>query len=513
MQTQTQPKKVGRPKNPYPHVLTPKGFNGWSKAKKREWLLAEIERTKIAKAENLARLVEHKNKNKIEWTPQKPNPKQKIMLDGYLDPKYKIFTFTGGNRSTKTTTGIWLGYATMFGFYPWNPEIKLTFPHNLPRKVRLVGQDWEKHIKSVLEPKLVEWWPQSRPVETKKNNMGVKAFWTDVKTGSTLEILSNQSESDVAEGWDGDLVIYDEPPKRDMRVACARGLIDRLGREYFGMTLLKEAWISREVIKAINADGTPDTSVLNVHATIYDNVGFGITMAGVDQFEKTLTEDEKRARLHGFPSYLSNIIWPINRKEHLRPRFPVPLDWIVDVQIDFHPAKPWAVQFLATTPQNFKWVVEEMWKHGNPKFMAEEIIRSIHRNNYRVGAIEIDPLSKGDSNNDETVFEIMRRTFNSFGYSLRPASKDKDNGIAVVRNWLKSENGMPTLYFFNDLKKTVEQVENWVVDPDTLKPSKVDDDFCECLYRHGLRNTIWFEDAPEEDYQPRYAARNTYTGY
>jgi hypothetical protein len=82
-----------------------------------------------------------------------------------------------------------------------------------------------------------------------------------------------------------------------------------------------------------------------------------------------------------------------------------------------------------------------------------------------------------------------------------------------VRNWLKSENGMPTLYFFNDLKKTVEQVENWVVDPDTLKPSKVDDDFCECLYRHGLRNTMWFEDTPEEEYQPRYAARNAYTGY
>lgn len=511
MQTQTQPKKVGRPKNPYPHVLTPKGFNGWSKAKKREWLLAEIERTKIAKAENLARLVAAKKANKIEFF-IKPNPPQQKFIEAFLNPQYKVLAYVGGNRSGKTTIGIILALCYLFGELPWD-KTPIVFPHSNPRKVRIVGQDFEKHIKTVLEPKLVEWWPQSRPVEVKKNNVGVKAFWKDEKTGSTLDILSNMSESDVAEGWDGDLILYDEPPKRDMRIACARGLVDRQGREMFTMTLLKEAWIAREVLKAQNEDGTPDTSVFVTHATIYDNVGYGVTSAGVSQFEKTLTDEEKQSRLLGIPSYMSNIIWILDRNTHLRPRFPVPLDWIVDVQIDFHPAKPWAVQFLATTPQNFKWVVEEMWKHGNPKFMAEEIIRSIHRNNYRIGAIEIDPLSKGDSNNDETVFEIMRRTFNSFGYSLRPASKDKDNGIAVVRNWLKSENGMPTLYFFNDLKKTVEQVENWVVDPDTLKPSKVDDDFCETLYRHGLRNTMWFEDTPEEEYQPRYAARNAYTGY
>ena len=32
-----------------------------------------------------------------------PNPKQKQLLDGWLDNNKKVFTFTGGNRMGKTT--------------------------------------------------------------------------------------------------------------------------------------------------------------------------------------------------------------------------------------------------------------------------------------------------------------------------------------------------------------------------------------------------------------------------
>ena len=47
-----------------------------------------------------------------------------------------------------------------------------------------------------------------------------------------------KSESDLFEGWDGHVIIYDEPPKRDNRVACARGLIDHNGIEIFAMGLI-----------------------------------------------------------------------------------------------------------------------------------------------------------------------------------------------------------------------------------------------------------------------------------
>jgi hypothetical protein len=69
----------------------------------------------------------------------------------------------------------------------------------------LVGQDWEKHIKAVLTPELKKWWPKKRRVKTKKNNNGVDYFWEDEATGSTLEIMSNLQDSDLHEGWSGDL--------------------------------------------------------------------------------------------------------------------------------------------------------------------------------------------------------------------------------------------------------------------------------------------------------------------
>lgn len=433
-------------------------------------------------------------------------------------PNYHNYWACGAihHNSGKTTTGVWLALSVVFGEYVWNPGAVLGFPHKRPRKVRIVGQDWEKHIKTVIEPKLDEWWPKSRPVEKKKNNVGVYAFWKDQITGSTLEIMSNRQESELFEGWDGDFVYYDEPCKREIRVACARGLVDRQGREYFGMTLLGEAWISREIIKARTEAGEPDDTVLNVNATIYDNLGYGVTQEGIDQFAKSLTDNEKEARLLGKPAYLSGLVWPqFSRDLHVKKRFAVPLDWLVDIQIDFHPAKPWAVSFMATDPLGFKYIVDEIWEKGNPKYIAEQIVRKIRANNYRVeSAIEIDPLAKGDSNNDFTVYDKIYQALASYGYMLGTGSKDKDNGIIMVRDLLLSENGMPGLYVFSDCVKTVAQIEDYMFDPETGKPEKKNDDFCEVLYRNVLRNTSWYERSdPEADRYRDKPKSNSIAGY
>lgn len=387
----------------------------------------------------------------------------------------------------------------MFGFWPWSGE-RLVFPHKLARKVRYVGQAWESHIKAVVEPALRFWWPGKRTLHTKKNNQGVDYFMTDSATGSTLEIMSNIQASDVFEGWEGDVVIYDEPPRRDVRVACARGLIDRQGRELFCATLLKEAWVHREVIKARLEDGKPDPTVFNITGKIYDNVGYGITQAGVDQFRKTLRAEERDARLEGTPSYMITLVFPVFRRERnvVKP-FTVPLDAIVDVSIDFHPSKPWAVLFLATMRNNFKYCVHEIWEHGNPKYIGEKIVRVIRDNHFRTGRVVIDPLAKSGEPNDNDVFRVVSDVLGSHYLNLEVASKDKDSGIALVNDLLLTENQMPGLFFFDTCPKTIQQVEDLMYDPDSLKPTaiKTEDDFTECLYRLVLLNTQWF---PEKVY-------------
>lgn len=434
---------------------------------------------------------------------REPNPPQRALLDAWRDPGFKVFTYSGANRIGKTFMGSLLAVCTVGGVWPWSGE-RLVFSHDRPRKVRYVGQSWEGHVKAVVEPALKFWWPAAWPVETKKNNQGIEAWWFNKRTKGSIEIMSNVQDSSVFEGWEGDLVVYDEPPKREVRVACARGLIDRRGRELFCMTLLKEAWIHREVVQARLADGKPDMSVFNVNGDIYANVGYGLTTEGVEQFAKTLTEDEKQARLLGKPSYMSSLVCPrFDRHLHVKERFKVPLDWLVDVSIDFHPSKKWAVVMVATAKNGFKYVVEEIWDRGNPKYIAEEIVRILRMRSYeRVNSITIDPLAKGGEDNEIDVYSIMSGVLAARGYLLETASKDKEVGIAILNNLLWTENEMPGMWFFSDCVKTIEQVENWMYDPETLKPSKVEDDFVECLYRLCLKDTQWYA----EDYARSTAA-------
>jgi len=431
--------------------------------------------------------------NRIDFF-TRPNPVQKELLEAWKNPKLKVFTFTGGNRIGKTTIGVIIAFATLFGHWPWDGSF-LPLQQSRPRRVRYVGQAWESHIKDVVQPALEHWWPAKRQVEKKKNNQGVDYFWRDVQTGSTLEVMSNNQESDVFEGWEGDLVVYDEPPKRDIRVACARGLIDRRGRELFVATLLKEAWLHREVIKALDEKGEPDLTHFHVEADISVNVGYGLTQEGVDQFAKTLRPEEKTARLQGKPSYLSGLVCPkFNRHKHLVNPFAIPLNWIIEIGIDFHPAKPWAAVMLGTATNNFKFVCGELKENGSPETFGDSIVRWVRTNGIsRVENVIIDPLAKGDSNNPDTMYDRLANRLASFGLPLSIASKDKETGIIIMNSLLWTENQMPGLQFFKNCKETIVEVEDWLYDPETLKPSKDKDDFVECLYRLILLNTEWFE--------------------
>lgn len=492
-----------------------------SERKRKLEQLKEIERQKIILLQQKKQI---QDDNKIEYfdkPPNKgPNPPQAILLQAWEDSKYKIFAFTGGNRSGKTTIGVLITICVAAGEWLWNGK-KILFPHNRPRKIRIVGQDWEKHIKTVVVPELFKWWPKNRPLKTKKNSLGVDAFFIDEKTGSTIEIMSNKQDSELHEGWHGDLIYYDEPPRKEIRIANARGLVDRRGRELFAMTLLKEAWVDRDVIKAIDEKtGRPDRSVFSVNATIYDNVGFGLTIEGVEQFAKTLTPEEREARLDGKPSYLSGLVCKhFNRNVHLRERFKIPLDWPVDIAFDIHPRKPQYVLFVATQPDGKRYVCFEICENGDGTQIAEEAMRLVSRYRLRVNRVLIDPLSKSDANADQTgntTYDKINQVLMRYGLVLEVATKDKVSGILEINNHLKGPNNEPSLFFFDDLVVTIRQVEGWVYEDkgdDKGKPKKVDDDMPENLYRLLLLDTQYVPFDDEEEFEESATCVNEVTGY
>jgi len=482
-----------------------------SRATKAE-LLDKLKVLETKESEILADMIKYKADNRIEFF-TRPNPLQEELLYAWKEDFYKVFTFTGGNRIGKTTIGAIIAISTCFGKYPWDKK-RLDFPHSRPRKVRYIGQDWERQIKTVVIPELEKWWPKNRALKKKKNSIGVEAIWTDIATGSTIEILSNGQDSDLHEGWSGDLIVYDEPPRRDIRVANSRGLVDRMGRELFCMTLLKEAWVDREVIKAIDENGRPDMTVFNVHGDIYSNVGYGITEEGVKQFAKTLTDDEKDARLKGIPSYMSGLVYPYyNRKSHLVERFQVPIDWIVDVAIDIHPREKQAILFCAVAPNGMKYLVNEIWGHGDGTWVGQELIRCSKLNSYRLNRIIIDPLAKADSNNEYTVFGKIQEVLWQYGHMLETASKEKTSGILEVKNHLVSANKEPSLFIFNDLIRTIFEIEGYMYDKETQKPKKEDDHMMENLYRIMLLNTIWEPIIFDNEEEEEHAGMSTIGGY
>jgi hypothetical protein len=479
----------------------------------RKAMQEQLKALEAKETELLRKMLDYKLSNRIEFF-TRPNPAQEKLLKAWDDETYKVFTFTGANRIGKTTIGTIIGLSALFGEYLWN-GVKIPLPHNRPRKVRYVGQDWEKQIRAVVVPELRKWWPAGRELETKKNNNGVDAFWTDVTTGSTLEIMSNKQESELHEGWSGDLVIYDEPPRRNIRVANARGLIDNRGRELFCMTLLKEAWIDREVIKAVDERGRPDMSVFNINADIEVNIGYGITKEGVAQFAKTLTEDQKDARLRGIPSYMSGLVYPqYDRRTHLVNRFEVPFDWLVDAAIDIHPREKQAVLFIATAPDGRRYIINEIWGNGDGKWVGQQVARCAKINGYRMNRVIIDPLSKADKNNVNTVYDKVMEALWRAEILLETASKDKMSGLLLVRTHLKGPNNEPSLFIFNDLIRTIYEIEGYMYDKETQDPIDADDHMMENLYRLLLLGTVWYEMKPEEQENAfNTQGRSTVSGY
>jgi len=464
----------------------------------------KIERLKKLKARKIdlqRRMVDYREGNLLEFFDKAPNPgpnpKQAQVLEAFLDPFYKTFGMSGGNRLGKTTLLTIIGLSVVFGKFLWNNQSLLPlFPHKRARKVRYIGQGWQDHIKAVVIPELDKWWPKARPVERHGNGVITDTFWKDVKTGGTIEIMSNNQRPKEHEGWSGDLILYDEPPRREIYVANARGLVDRLGREIFAATLLEEPWVDREIVRKVDDEGRPDKTVFWIQGSSYDNVGYGITKAGIEEFANKLSEGDIEARIHGIPQYMQGLVYPqFNRKIHLVERFEIPLDWMVDIAVDVHPREKQAVLFVATDPKNERYVVEEIWNHGDAKWVAEHIVKAVKYHNFRVNRIIIDPLAKGDSNNERSVYETISAILLQYGYVLEVASKDKEQGILEVKKHLKGPNNMPSLRVFDDLTRFLYEIEGYMWDKETQKPVDKDDHMMENLYRVCLLDTHW--EAPE----------------
>lgn len=419
----------------------------------------------------------------------KPHQKQQAFFDAVANVQKKVVIFQGGNRSGKTTSLIVAIVSLMLGYFPWAPAIFLRFKP--PIKVRLFGEDWTHHVGQVLIPEIKKWMPASQVKTTKKNNQGIDYFW-ELKNGSILEIMTYEQQTDQVEGWSGHVVACDEPMPRDKYIANKRGLVDYNGVYLMSFTPLKEPWIKDELID------NPDPSIATFFVDTDDNPY--LSAEAIDEFKKSLTDDEKAARLHGRWLHLQGLVYKeFDKNTHWIDPFKLSDAFTVYAAIDTHPRTEQAVSFLAVDKRGMYYMVGERFEHGRPEDVADWIIE-FHERTRKVHRAIIEPGSKGDQNRGDSTYDVINKKLSAHGIALDMGSKDMNSGILAVKEALKTRNGLPSLFIWNTCPRHLFEFTHYIWDDwksdlktEKNKPRDKDDHMLENLRRLVLLKPMHIE--------------------
>jgi phage terminase large subunit-like protein len=407
----------------------------------------------------------------------------------------KTLLFQACNQSGKTLTGSCLIDSFCNGVQAWDKRASIF--GGKPTKGRIVCSDWENHAKEVMVPKLKAM-VKVGTYETTKNNMGVESSWR-FKNGSMFNILTLTQDTMAHESDTLDWVWFDEPASKEKYSANVRGLVGSYGICLMTMTSLREAWILDDLVMSLDPVVQRDFFCIT-NINIRENKS--LTEEGIQRFIAACPEDEREARINGGWLQLSGLVLKkFSREKHVRPAFKVPVDWPVVAFIDPHPNTPYAIGFYAVTPYGRRYVVDEFWGNVNGAGeAADEIIRRVKKNGWRLDTVYIDPYAKGDVRENgeyelDDTFHKIEHKLNAFDIVLRTAQRSeraKDVGIENLNGWLEGANLEPSLFIFDTCIRHIHEIQRWKYN-DEGKPMKKDDHFPENMYRFSLENIEYTE--------------------
>jgi len=425
----------------------------------------------------------------------------------------KIRAAFGGNRSGKTTCG---GLEFLFhttGIYPkW-------YPHELRMKGavkgRIIARDFQKGVGEIIIPFLEEWLDMSIVQRKLRNTMGIAVKWI-LKNGSVFDILSHEQDVEQFEGWKGHIAWFDEPPPRDRYIATLRGLVDYHGRSWLTLTPLTQPWIYDEIYTK------QDSNIFTVTMDIRDNPH--IPAAAIADFERTLTEEEKEARIHGRFLHLTGLVYKeFDPNIHICESVNVGERWTRYFAIDPHERMPTACLWLAVDPHGNHFIYDELWLGDMD---IEQISHAIHaqEGDLKPQVRMIDPHN--DKDNVAAGGFNIRKELMKYGVFCQRANSDPQLGKSRIRQALKPQYSQvlkseaPQLRIGRNCTQTIYEFQHYVWDEykrnkeeydQKEKVKKKNDHFMDCLryiYNFGPR-FIAQEDALDEEIK----FTGTYTKY
>lgn len=469
--------------------------------------MSEILRQRLAEnarkqLEIYGQIKRYKAENGAEFF--KPYWYQQKLIDAMWGGK-KTLLLQGSNQCGKTLEGSCLVDSFFNGVQAWDKRASVF--GGKPTKGRIICTDWENHAKEVMVPKLKAV-IKAGTYETTKNNMGVEAFWKNTVTGSQFNILTQTQDTMAHESDTIDYCWFDEPSTKEKYTANVRGLVSSYGICLMTMTSLSEAWILDDLVMSDDPVVQRDLFCIT-GINIKENKS--LSSESIERFTAACPEDEREARINGGWLQLTGLVLKKFRRDvHVREAFKIPVDWPVVAFIDPHPNTPYAIGFYATTPYGRKYVIDEFWGNVNGAAeAADEIIRRVRQNGWRLDTVWIDPYAKGDMREnageelDDTYHKIAKRlnAYDIVLYTAQRSEKAKIIGVDNLNGWLIGANLEPSLFFFDTCRRHLFEIQRWKYDKEG-KPEKNDDHFMENLYRFSLENIEYIEPGAHRDSKP-----------
>lgn len=416
----------------------------------------------------------------------------------------------GGNRSGKSAGGCADFLMHVTGRYPdWYPKENR---FRGPIIGRIVVTDFSKGYNETLKPKIDQWLPKNQIKRIKRNHEGYPEKYY-LMNGSSFDICTHCQEKDVFEGWSGHIVWFDEPPPRYAYIGSLRGLIDFNGRFMMTLTPLTEPWLYDEVI-SLN-----DPKVKVIYMDITDNPF--IKSDEIDFFKRSLTSEEREARLHGKFLHLSGLVYKnLNEEAHFKkldldntnsPYSKMKKQWYFI--LDPHDRRPHCGLWIFINPNEKSFIAYELFMEATISelcdyILAFERIKKIPFNEiYRIG----DPnkmLTPSALSKDRATLKMI---FEGYGLDFDvKVDDDITRGHMVVREALNydkdkpiDEFNSPSLFFSENVPETKKMFMKYVFgdwrnqgrevkNPREI-PKDLHKDFPDCVRYYKMSNPYYYE--------------------
>ena len=259
--------------------------------------------------------------------------------------------------------------------------------------------------------------------------------------------MSAEQENIVFEGMKLDHSWLDEPSRRDIFIALLRGLMMSGGHIWYSCTPLEEPWMYEELY--LPGMSGKDSDIEIFEGSTDENTHFPDSEK--EKFYKRLTEDEIETRRYGKFKHLTGRVFKEYRPDiHKIEPFDVPSHWPVWVSIDPHRNKPHAVLYLAVSPQNHKYVVNEIFVKCTIKELGEQILELNQQ--YTIVNILGDTSLQEDGWGRVSARELLEEV----GVRVKLAQKKnlRASGIMLMNQTFKDNE----LFIFNTCVRTHKEL-------------------------------------------------------